>query len=164
MKLTIKTAIMAATLALVAAPAMALPPQAPSNNGTGHAPSDTPSGNTPGPHAGLPAKAKTYGRYCQSFGKKHVAGTPGTPVQQVRHRHGEARQRPHRLPPQGLPRPEQASRRRAEGNAVQPLRVRRREAPEGPGGGELLDHSSEGPACWGAGPSLARRDADMGNE
>ena len=79
MKLTIKTAIMAATLALVAAPAMALPPQAPSNNGTGHAPSDTPSANTPGPHAGLPAKAKAYGRYCQSFSKKHVAGTPGTP-------------------------------------------------------------------------------------
>ena len=34
---------------------------------------------TPGPKAGLPAKAKAYGRYCQSESKTHVAGTPGTP-------------------------------------------------------------------------------------
>jgi hypothetical protein len=79
MKIITKAAAMAATLALVPAPAMALPPQAPSNNGTEHAPSSTPSGKAPGPHAGLPAKAKAYGRYCQSFSKKHVAGTPGTP-------------------------------------------------------------------------------------
>ena len=35
--------------------------------------------STPGPTAGLPAKAKAYGRYCQGQSKKHVAGTPGTP-------------------------------------------------------------------------------------
>jgi subtilase family serine protease len=34
---------------------------------------------TPGPKAGLPAKAKAYGRYCQGESKTHVAGTPGTP-------------------------------------------------------------------------------------
>jgi subtilase family serine protease len=33
----------------------------------------------PGPTAGLPAKAKAYGRFCQGQSKKHVAGTPGTP-------------------------------------------------------------------------------------
>lgn len=34
---------------------------------------------TPGPRAGLPAKAKAYGRYCQGESKKHVAGQRGTP-------------------------------------------------------------------------------------
>jgi hypothetical protein len=45
----------------------------PSNQGTANKPS------TPGPNASLPAKAKAYGKYCQSESKKHVAGTPGTP-------------------------------------------------------------------------------------
>ena len=75
MKIMTKTAIMAATLTLVAAPAMADQPQSPNGRGTEH--SD--NANTPGPHAGLPAKAKAYGRYCQGFSKKHVAGTRGTP-------------------------------------------------------------------------------------
>jgi len=35
--------------------------------------------STPGPGASLPAKAKAYGRYCQTESKTHVAGTPGTP-------------------------------------------------------------------------------------
>ena len=34
---------------------------------------------TPGPKAGLPAKAKAYGRYCQGQSKTHIVGTPGTP-------------------------------------------------------------------------------------
>jgi hypothetical protein len=34
---------------------------------------------TPGPKAGLPSKAKAYGRYCRNQSKKHVAGTKGTP-------------------------------------------------------------------------------------
>lgn len=81
MKITTKTAALTVALALAASPALALPSQAPSNSGTQHAPSGTPSSHpsTPGPHASLPAKAKAYGKYCQSFSKKHVAGTPGTP-------------------------------------------------------------------------------------
>jgi hypothetical protein len=81
MKITTKTAILTAALALAASPALALPPVVPGSNGSQHSASDVPSKhtNTPGPHASLPAKAKAYGRYCQSFSKKHVAGTPGTP-------------------------------------------------------------------------------------
>jgi hypothetical protein len=81
MNITTKVAALTAALALAASPALALPPQVPSNSGTQHAPSGAPSNdtNTPGPHASLPAKAKAYGHYCQSFSKKHVAGTPGTP-------------------------------------------------------------------------------------
>ena len=45
----------------------------PSNNGTDHKPA------TPGPKAGLPAKAKAYGRYCEGESKKHEDGEKGTP-------------------------------------------------------------------------------------
>jgi hypothetical protein len=81
MKITTKTAVLTVALALMAAPALALPPVVPGSNGNQHSGSDVPSKhtNTPGPHASLPAKAKAYGRYCQGFSKKHVAGTPGTP-------------------------------------------------------------------------------------
>jgi hypothetical protein len=41
-------------------------------------PTYTPSEPTPGPKAGLPAKAKAYGRYCQGKSKKHVEGEKGT--------------------------------------------------------------------------------------
>ena len=75
MKIMTTAALMAATLALVAAPAMAVQPESPGNSGTEHPAKAT----TPGPHASLPAKAKAYGRYCQGFSKKHVAGTKGTP-------------------------------------------------------------------------------------
>ncbi len=46
-------------------------------NGKGpvYAPADHP---TPGPDAGLPAKAKAYGRHCQGESKKHVKGEKGT--------------------------------------------------------------------------------------
>jgi hypothetical protein len=85
MKITSKTAVLTAAFALAASPALALPSQAPTNNGTQNA--TTHNGNpggsnrpeTPGPHASLPAKARAYGKYCQGFSKKHVAGTPGTP-------------------------------------------------------------------------------------
>ena len=98
MKLFLKAALVTGALSLVAAPAMALPSQVPSNQGTAHIPSNqgtsrAPSGtldgsNTPGtshrpaqigPSASLPAKAKAYGKLCQGESKKHVAGTPGTP-------------------------------------------------------------------------------------
>ncbi len=47
--------------------------------GTEHKPA------TPGAHAGLPAKARAYGRYCKQESKKHsdaAEGTKGTPFSQ----------------------------------------------------------------------------------
>ena len=79
MKTTTKLAAAAAILALGAAPALALPSQALSNQGTAHKPS------TPGPNASLPAKAKAYGKLCQGTSKKRsdaAAGTKGTPFSQ----------------------------------------------------------------------------------
>ena len=88
-----KVLVLAGLLALCAAPALALPSQAPSNQGTSHAPttpagppSDVPPDNqgtanadsTPGPHASLPEKAKAYGFYCQDQSKKHTEGQTGT--------------------------------------------------------------------------------------
>jgi hypothetical protein len=75
MKILIKTAVTTAILALVAVPAMAHVPQTPSDHGRQHVTKT----KTPGPHASFPSKAKAYGKYCQSFSKKHIAGTPGTP-------------------------------------------------------------------------------------
>lgn len=51
----------------------------PHGSGQGNGPTYTPGDPTPGPKAGLPEKAKAYGRYCQSESKKHVAGQHGTP-------------------------------------------------------------------------------------
>jgi len=92
MKTSSKVAILTATLALGAAPAFALGPPSgtpiPTNTGTSHMPTNPGSQgsqgtsnqpSTPGPGASLPAKAKAYGRYCQTESKTHVAGTPGTP-------------------------------------------------------------------------------------
>jgi hypothetical protein len=98
-----KIAMLAAAMALGAAPALALgPPNGtpiPTNTGTSHMPtspgsqgaqgtSNAPSDpgsqgtshkpSTPGPKASLPAKAKAYGHYCQGQSKQHVDGTPGT--------------------------------------------------------------------------------------
>jgi hypothetical protein len=50
----------------------------PHGNGQGNGPTYTPSDPTPGPKAGLPEKAKAYGRYCQGESKKHVKGEKGT--------------------------------------------------------------------------------------
>jgi len=95
-----KFAVVIATMALGASPALALasgsekhptgqpettPVGAPSTTSRG-APETTPPTNqgtehkpsTPGPTASLPAKAKAYGKYCQGQSKTHVAGTPGT--------------------------------------------------------------------------------------
>jgi hypothetical protein len=87
-------AIMAGALALCAAPAFAAGPPSsvppsntgtaniPVNDGTSNIPSTTPGSqapSTPGPKAGLPAKAKAYGSYCKNESKQHVDGQPGTP-------------------------------------------------------------------------------------
>jgi hypothetical protein len=81
-----KTAALTAVLALGAVPALAAPP---SNQGTAHKPT-TPTNTTttpttpvtPGPDASASAKAKAYGKNCQGFSKKHVAGQKGTPFSQ----------------------------------------------------------------------------------
>jgi len=70
-----------AALALSAVPAIANADK-PNENGNGpqyETPHEKP---TPGPSAGLPAKAKAYGRYCKGESKKHVKGQKGTPFSQ----------------------------------------------------------------------------------
>ena len=88
MKFSTKTAALAMTLALSAVPALALPPQVPSNPGTAHipdnagtqhAPTDPGAPATPGPNASASSKAKAYGTYCKAESKKHVKGEKGTP-------------------------------------------------------------------------------------
>ena len=103
MKAFVRTALVTGALCLVASPALAASshsrgdhgksPHAPSANavepGLGAAVEDakTPGTAPPepahvGPSAGLPEKAKAYGRLCQDESKKHVAGTKGTPFSQ----------------------------------------------------------------------------------
>jgi hypothetical protein len=76
MKLNAKLAIVPVVVALAAAPAFAVAAP-PSGHRTG-----PPSTVTPGPKAGLPAKAKAYGRYCKTESKRHVKGAKGTPFSQ----------------------------------------------------------------------------------
>lgn len=65
MSITSKLAVVAATLALGALPAVAV-------GATGAHP------NHSGTHT-TPSKAKAYGKFCQGESKQHVAGMPGTP-------------------------------------------------------------------------------------
>jgi hypothetical protein len=83
MKLHLKIALTtgALVLALSTATALAVGKPAgipPHGNGQGNGPTYTPGDPTPGPKAGLPEKAKAYGRYCQGESKKHVKGEKGT--------------------------------------------------------------------------------------
>jgi hypothetical protein len=86
MKLQLKIATVLGALALAVVPAMALATQpADPGQGNGNGPHYTPAPpvpGTPGPSAGLPAKAKAYGVYCQGESKKHVAGAKGTAFSQ----------------------------------------------------------------------------------
>jgi hypothetical protein len=86
MKHLTRLAVITAALALTA-PAFAAAAQPegspPYGKGQGKGPNyvpgdQTPGDNTPGPKAGLPEKAKAYGRYCQGTSKKHVKGEKGT--------------------------------------------------------------------------------------
>jgi hypothetical protein len=90
-----KPAAVAAAIAVMAAPAFAADPPAgtpdqDNNPGALHKPDSTPPSNdgtehkpaTPGPKAGLPAKARAYGRLCKDQSKKHVEGEKGTPFSQ----------------------------------------------------------------------------------
>jgi hypothetical protein len=71
LKFRTKLAVLTGTLALGLVPALALAAP-PDNPGTGHVPT------TPGPKASLPAKAKAYGKYCQTESKKRTDSAPGT--------------------------------------------------------------------------------------
>lgn len=99
MKLQLKIALVLGALALGAVPALAIAqgqpegvPPAHSNgnghgkgngNGKGNGPEYTPAEpEKPGPKAGLPEKAKAYGRYCNDQSRKHVKGEKGTPFSQ----------------------------------------------------------------------------------
>jgi hypothetical protein len=93
-----RLAMLVGGLALAATPAFAAdppsdPPDRDDHPGLEHRPSETPPANqgtehkpaTPGPKAGLPAKAKAYGRYCKGQSKKRsdaAEGTKGTPFSQ----------------------------------------------------------------------------------
>jgi len=93
-----RLAILVAGLALAGTPAFAAdppsdPPDRGDNPGVEHRPSETPPANpgsehkpaTPDPQAGLPAKAKAYGRYCDGQSKKRsdaADGNEGTPFSQ----------------------------------------------------------------------------------
>ena len=85
MRFLSKLAVLIGALALCAAPAFAAGQPSgtpPDNQGTSHVPGNGKSHfpeTTPGPSAGLPAKAKAYGFYCQNESKKHVDGQKGTP-------------------------------------------------------------------------------------
>lgn len=85
MKRYVKIAAVVGALTLAAVPATAL--GTPGNgHGKGHAygqnPEYTPVPETPGPGAGLPEKARAYGRYCQGQSKQHVDGQKGTAFSQ----------------------------------------------------------------------------------
>jgi hypothetical protein len=98
MRTTLTVTGLVAVLALAAAPVWAAEPPSDTPNrddnpGLEHKPSETPPSNqgtehkpaTPGPKAGLPAKAKAYGRYCEDQSKKRsdaAEGTKGTPFSQ----------------------------------------------------------------------------------
>jgi len=95
MKPQLKIAIVTGVLALSAAPALAhgqpegVPPNGHgtpanehANGGQGNGPNYQPEEPTPGPKAGLPEKAKAYGRNCKGESRKHVDGTKGTPFSQ----------------------------------------------------------------------------------
>ena len=83
MKHLIRLAVLTGALAL-SAPALAVAvPNGDTPRGQGKGPAyvpgePTPGDPTPGPKAGLPEKAKAYGRYCKGLSKKHVKGEKGT--------------------------------------------------------------------------------------
>lgn len=91
MRTRLKIALVLGALALAALPAMALAtkPAEPGGDrgksaaahGQDKSPHYDPAPTPPGPKAGLPEKARAYGRVCQAqgFGKKHVKGEKGTP-------------------------------------------------------------------------------------
>ena len=90
MRTTSLIATSAALAALLVGPGLAAgdpPAGSPSGDhsqaGSHPAVTQTPAAETPpGPNASAEAKAKAYGKKCQTFSKKHVAGQKGTPFSQ----------------------------------------------------------------------------------
>jgi len=81
MKSQLKLVLMIGALALAVSSATALAAGKPANvppQNASNGPTNAPGDVTPGPKAGLPAKAKAYGRYCKGMSKKHVKGEKGT--------------------------------------------------------------------------------------
>jgi hypothetical protein len=79
MKLSITAAAVTAVLALAAAPALALPPQASDKASEKSAQGQSNKPATPGPNSSAQSKRKAYGQLCQDQSKKHVEGQKGTP-------------------------------------------------------------------------------------
>jgi hypothetical protein len=90
MRITSLIATTTCGLALLVGPGLAAgdpPPGSPSGDhsqaGSHPAVTQTPTAETPpGPSASAETKAKAYGKHCQGFSKKHVAGQKGTPFSQ----------------------------------------------------------------------------------
>jgi hypothetical protein len=74
MRRTVITVSITAALALMATPALALPPQASPNPGAAHAPK---TGEAAAP--GASHRLAAPGQYCKAESKQHVAGQKGTP-------------------------------------------------------------------------------------
>jgi len=104
MKLQIKIGLVTGALALSASPAAfaagkpeGVPPESHgAPNGKG--PTSTPANPTPGPKAGLPAKAKAYGRHCKDESRKHVKGEKGTAFSRCVTNMAQAASREHMAP------------------------------------------------------------------
>jgi hypothetical protein len=79
MKQLVKLTLPALALALVVAP-LAFGGKQPTAGAQNAA--NQPGTSQPGPNAGLPAKARAYGRYCAGQSKTHVAGQKGTAFSQ----------------------------------------------------------------------------------
>ena len=78
MRLKTTIALITGAFALCALPALGMADAGGVPNANAKGPTYTPGNPTPGPKAGLPEKAKAYGRYCQGESKKHVKGEKGT--------------------------------------------------------------------------------------
>jgi hypothetical protein len=74
------------------------PPGHEKGGSEGKGPEYNPSEPTPGPKAGLPAKAKAYGRYCKGESKQHVKGEKGTDFSRCVTNMAQAAQHKH-MPP-----------------------------------------------------------------
>jgi len=90
MRHSITAAAITAALAVVATPALALPPQASDRATEKSAQGQANKPATPGPNASAQAKRKAYGKFCQDQSKKHVKGQKGTPFSQCVTAVGEA--------------------------------------------------------------------------
>ena len=97
MRILTRAAVTAGAMALMASPAMAVPPIATDNPGTPHRQANQPSA-TPnqGSNPGTARRLAAPGQYCRDQSRRHVAGMRGTPfsqcvVAQARLRRGQTR-------------------------------------------------------------------------